>query len=102
MRNMISIAICLVSIFLTVDVLLAYDGSVHSKINEESVNYSQLDSLLKSRLGILNGKEAPLTKSNITQQVWKWIAYGGEAEDFGWLGKYDIPRTRVAGRSLIC
>ena len=42
-------------------ILLAYDGSVHSKINEESINFSQLDSILKNHLGIFDGKEARIT-----------------------------------------
>lgn len=95
MKKMIEISFFLASIFLFVDNLLAYDGSVHSKINEESVNFSQLDSVLKGHLGISNGKEIPLTKGKKTQQAWKWLAYGGEAEDFGWLRKYHISTTRA-------
>ena len=93
--KLIVAVIYLFSIFYLTNVLLAYDGDVHSKINEKSVDYSHLDSFLKNNLGISSGKEALLTKGKKTEEAWKWIAYGGEAEDFGWLGKYHITTTRA-------
>lgn len=75
--------------------LWAYDGDVHYKINESAVQFSQLDSVLKVQLGVAEGKNTELTKAEETKQIIAWIAYGGEAEDFGWYGKYDIPRSRA-------
>jgi hypothetical protein len=83
MRKVIAAVFFFTAIILFAVSLLAYDGGVHSKINEESINFSQLDVVLKSNLNISDGKEVPLTKGKKTQQAWKWIAYGGEAEDFG-------------------
>ena len=73
----------------------AYDGEVHSKINEAAVNSSQLDFVLKNQLSISGGTDYLIETNRKTKKIWQWIAYGSEAEDFGWLGKYDIPRSRA-------
>jgi len=87
----ISIIIAIVTTF---QLSWAYDGSVHKKINESAVEASQLESVLKNQLGIENGTDAIFKKGRETKSVLKWIAYGGEAEDYGWFGKYDYPSTR--------
>jgi len=66
----------------------AYDGEVHYKINESAVQSSQLDSILEVQLGIAEESKTELTKDKKTKQIIDWIAYGGEAEDFG---KSNIP-----------
>ena len=67
----------------------AYDGEVHSKINEAAVRSSQLDSVLSNQIGIDNGIDAELTKGSQKKEIWEWIAFGGEAEDYGM--PWDIP-----------
>ena len=73
----------------------AYDGSVHSRLNDEARRYSKLDLFLKNQLNIQYGVDATFKKGRKTKSVIKWLAYGGEAEDFGWLGKYHITTTRA-------
>jgi len=85
----------LFTILLQCHFLWAYDGEVHYTINESAVQSSQLESVLKVQLGVAEGRKTELTKDKETKQIIEWIAYGGEAEDFGWLGKYDIPRSRA-------
>jgi len=82
-------------IFVKTSLLWAYDGSVHYKINKEAVLSSQLESILKINLNINAGSKEELTKGKDAKQIIDWIAFGGEAEDFGWYGKYDIPRSRA-------
>ena len=65
------------------NLLFAYDGVVHSKINEKAVREaSQLDFMLKSNLDLSEGVNTLLSKKGKTNKIWQWIAYGGEAEDF--------------------
>jgi len=82
----------IISLFLaiTYNSLWAYDGEVHKKIDEYAAKpgVSELDSVLKAQLGMdegidteLKGKDA--NGKEITQEIWKWIAYGGAAEDYG-------------------
>lgn len=73
----------------------AYDGKVHSKINEESVRSAQLDSFLKMKLGISKGVDNELIKDGETKFILQWIAYGGEAEDFGMPGDIPFLSTRA-------
>jgi len=81
--------------------LWAYHGDVHMKIDEYAVmpGISQLDSALKDQLGIANGIDTILegkdTNGNrVKKMIKKWIAFGGEAEDYGWFGKRDYQSTR--------
>lgn len=73
----------------------AYHGDVHYQINENAVKASQFDSVLKNQLSIKNGIEAKFKKNSKEEKVWQWIAYGGEAEDYGKLGKWHITTSRA-------
>ncbi len=75
--------------------LWAYDGEVHSHLSQEATNNSQLDTFLRDQLGITNGMDTELVKGNKTNRIFQWIAYGGEAEDFGWFGKISKLTTRA-------
>ena len=98
MKNLIVIISILVNIIFADSLLWAYDGEVHFKINKAAVESSNLDSVLKNHLDIEQESEAKFKKGNLTKPIWEWIAYGGEAEDFGkWWGGdkwYNIPSTR--------
>jgi len=92
----------LLFVFFTVNCnsLLAYDGKVHKRINEEaaSPSNSSLHDILMNKLGIAKGIEEKLKKGNEEKSILKWIAFGGAAEDYG-KGKegdkwYNIPSTR--------
>ena len=74
----------------------AYDGVVHKKIDEYAAKpgVSQLDFVLKNQLGLTVGIETKFKKQKKDQKAWEWIAYGGEAEDYGKGGQYDYLRTR--------
>ena len=61
----------------------SYDGEVHFKISENATTVSKLDSILRNQLGLNGGTAVEMEKSNVTKQIWEWIAFGGEAEDFG-------------------
>jgi hypothetical protein len=91
----ISTIVLIISIFKS---SWAYDGTVHSIINENvAKEASQLDSVLKTQLGISEGRNTEIKKDNEKKQIWEWIAYGGKAEDYGMkLGEWDIPtRSRA-------
>jgi len=84
------------------NLLCAYDGVVHMKIDEYAAKpeVSQLDSVLKNQLGIELGIETKLEGNDaegkeINQKIWEWLAYGGEAEDYGFKGRNDYPSTRA-------
>jgi len=71
--------------------LWAYHGDVHMKIDEYAVKseVSQLDPVLKGELGFADGIETILAGKDangnrVKKMIKKWIAYGGEAEDYGW------------------
>ena len=88
MKNLIVIISILVNIIFADSLLWAYDGEVYFKINKAAVESSNLDSVLKNHLGIEQESETKFKKGNLTKPIWEWIAYGGEAEDFG---KLNIP-----------
>lgn len=83
MKNLIVIISILVTIVFTDSLLWAYDGEVHFEINKAAVESSNLDSVLKNHLGIEQESETKFKKGSLTKPIWKWIAYGGESEDFG-------------------
>jgi hypothetical protein len=69
---------------------------VHSIINEKVVKEaSQLDLVLKTQLGISEGRDTEVEKDGEKKQIWQWIAYGGEAEDFGYYFEKDVLGTRA-------
>ena len=78
----VTIAI-IVMLFSFCNDLKAYNGSVQSRINEEAVEYSALDYTLKTKLGIEQGIATNLKKGKKKIRIAKWIAYGGESEDYG-------------------
>ena len=61
-------------IFLQYSASLAYEGKVHSNLNEAAVNASDLDSVLQNQLGIENGIDAVFKKNRKTKAVLKWVA----------------------------
>jgi hypothetical protein len=63
--------------------LWAYDGKVHIEIDEKATVASQLDAVMKNQLGMNEGINSIFKKGEVSKDVKKWIAYGGEAEDFG-------------------
>ena len=79
----------------------AYDGSVHSAINEKASEQTQiLKEVLQQQLGLEPDPDEPdiLDKFIGPRTIKEWIAYGGEAEDFGhpdipW--KWDPTSTRA-------
>jgi len=74
----------------------AYDKNVHSIINEKiAKEASQIDSVLKTQLGISDGILSLIANNGERKEIWSWIAYGGEAEDFGKKGEKDIVSTRA-------
>ena len=64
----------------------AYDDKVHIKITNNAISNSNLDDYLKQQLGFLNGIKRIVNN----QEIGWWIEYGGEAEDYGKLGKNDF------------
>lgn len=95
MKNKLAIILTfIISLLLVSNPSRAYDPKVHNRICETAVNSSGLDSVLKA-VGIEEGIGAQITKDNNTQEVWKWIAYGGEREDDGKKGPNDFKRTRA-------
>jgi hypothetical protein len=94
---MIKKLIILLSFTITIQtsIIFGYDGSVHYKLNEQAVLASQLDFVLKNRLGIFEGIETELMKNNEKKELWDWIAFGGDAEDYGKKGKGDFWSTRA-------
>lgn len=73
----------------------AYDGEVHSKINESAVIFSQLDFVLKNQLTISSGTDYLIETNGQTKKIWQWLSYGGEAEDYGKNGEHDYRSTRA-------
>jgi hypothetical protein len=65
--------------------LFSYDGTVHSRLNEEAVNpvNSKIDDFLKNQLGLVEGNNTELFKGNVSKKIKEWIKFAGEAEDFG-------------------
>ncbi len=95
MNRQIITLLFFLSISVTPNWAWGYDGSVHSKLNEEAVEFSQnLESLLNG-FGYPLGIDAVISNYGERKTAQEWIAYGGEAEDYGWLGKKDYPRTRA-------
>ncbi len=92
-RKLFNLFIILLMTIYAHNFLWAYDGEVHSRLNEESTRYLQLDVILKNQLDIPNGIDTTLKNYRKTKSILKWLAYGGETEDYGWLGKKDVPRT---------
>jgi len=84
MRKKIRILIFLI-FALSLNPLWAYDGKVHRKINENAANQNNsiLHDVLRIQIGIIEGVDATLKKDNQSKTIMEWIAYGGEAEDFG-------------------
>lgn len=84
------------SMSITSNWVWGYDGEVHSRLNKEAVDFSQtLDLLLKDDFGYPLGINAVISKNGKEKTIKEWLAYGGEAEDFGWYGKYDFSRSRA-------
>ena len=76
----------------------AYDGEVHKIINEKAAEQTQiLRNVLINQLGMQPDPNKPdiLDKIIGTRSIKEWIAFGGDAEDYGWLGKYDVLRSRA-------
>lgn len=75
----------------------SYEGSVHRKLNEAASNIynSTLNDYIKSELGLAKGIEHTLKEGNSEWSILEWISYGGEAEDYGILGKNDFFTTRA-------
>jgi len=81
-------------------ILWAYEGDVHYKINENATSASKLNLMLQEQLGLYNGQESNLKGKNaegveVTQKIWEWISYGGEAKDYGIFGKHDKISSRA-------
>ena len=52
--------------------------------------------VLKEQIGIIEGIDAELKKGNESKTIKEWIAYGGEAEDYGLPPfKWDKTSTRA-------
>ena len=82
-------------VLIQVKLSFAYDGPVHYKLNEEAVSVSQLDSYLKNQLGLSDGTNTSIVKNNEEKTLLDWIAFGGEAEDYGINGENDFKSTRA-------
>jgi hypothetical protein len=83
------------------NLLFSYDGTVHSKINENAINpvNSKIDDFLKNQLGVPKGIENKLSKGSVSKTIKEWIKFAGKAEDFG-KGNgdnslYDLVSTRA-------
>ena len=65
--------------------LWAYDETVHREMGRNAAdrNNSILDEVLQSQLGIIEGITTEIKKGNETKTIREWIAFGGEAEDYG-------------------
>jgi hypothetical protein len=64
---------------------VAYDGEVHERINEEAAIKSNIREILLNHIGIKPDPNKPdiLDKLIANKTIKQWIAFGGEAEDFG-------------------
>jgi hypothetical protein len=86
----------LVAILFAFEPSWAYDKDVHSTINEKvAKEASQIDSVLKTQLGISDGIQSIIANNGEKKEIWRWIAYGGKAEDFGKNGENDVWSTRA-------
>lgn len=103
-KLLVAISMPLLIIF-TINLSLAYDTPVHSLINEKTViPYtvngievwpSQLNSVLKSQLGITKGIDTLIGNDGVIRSIREWIAFGGEAEDYGKKG----PKNYISSRA---
>ncbi len=80
--------------------LWAYDGVVHYRISDNASTASQLDLVLEKQIGFVDGIESNIKRidsegNEKIQKIWQWIAFGGEAEDYGKKGKNDHLTTRA-------
>jgi hypothetical protein len=92
----LSVLILAVSSLLSFDnQTLAYEGEVHFKICEAAADASRLAFFLRNHLGMEEGIDTKIRSGNLLKPVWEWIAFGGEAEDFGYLGKHNPTTTRA-------
>lgn len=98
MRKKLFIFMFIIFFSIPYNLLWAYDGEVHKKINEEATFASNLDSILKNHLGMNSGIYTKLKKIILdgkpVELVWEWLSYGGEVEDYGKKGTKDDLSTR--------
>lgn len=77
--------------------LFAYDETVHRKICESAADprNSLLNEVLTNRLGFTEGINTELAKEAKSRTIREWLAFGGEAEDYGYLWKSDPATSRA-------
>ncbi len=74
---------------------MALDESTHDLINKQAVEFTQVDGVLRSGLGLPQGVDTSFTDRNgVRKSVVDWLGEGGKREDDGGLFQLILGRAR--------